>query len=108
MSNDRLQKIRLQPGQTTHWCLADNESIAVLSGKLRVQGPRQWISETVVCPSVVLEEHQARRFETGGWVSMHAVVACEFHLHSPQPRGFTEWLAGWMPRLTSVLRGSAG
>lgn len=92
MSNDQFQRIRLQPGQTTHLCLAENASVAVLAGKLRIQGPRQWISETVICPSVVLEEHQARWFGTGGWVSMHAVGEAEFSVQSTQRPGRLDWL----------------
>lgn len=106
MSIDRFERIRLQPGQTAHMCLAENANVTVLSGKLRVQGPRQWVSETVICPSVVLEERQARWFGTGGWVSMHAVGEAEFSVRSTRRRSRFEWLADLL-RPFSVQRRAA-
>lgn len=98
MPNERLQKIRLQPGQVLQFQLPARATLTVLAGQLRIQGPHEWMAESLVSPNLLLDQHVTRHFETGGWVCLRATAGAELCLRTREARRFSDWLAGLLPR----------
>lgn len=95
MNTDSPQRWRLAAGQTAHLPIAAGSRLLVLSGRVHLDWPVEWMGEVAMRHSAESGEGLARRFERGGWAAVHAVTDADICLQPREPRAA---LAPWTLR----------
>ncbi len=85
--NDRtVLRFRIEPGQPQMHKLARGSRITVAAGALRVEGPPQWLAETIVRGTSIAQSGAPVELRQGGWVTLSSDVGAQALIEPAVPR----------------------
>lgn len=86
MNPDLPQRWRLAAGQTAHLPIAAGHELVVLSGRVRLDWPVEWMGEVALRHSAESGEGARWGFERAGWAAVRALGDAEISLQPRQGR----------------------
>ena len=70
-------RLKIEPGQTLLRRLARGSRIAVMTGSVRVEGPPQWLAETLLRAVSIVRPGSALELPQAGWVTLRSEGAAD-------------------------------
>lgn len=65
-------RLKIEPGQTLLRRLARGSRIAVMTGAVRIEGPPQWLAETLLRAVSIVRPGSALELPQAGWVTLRS------------------------------------
>jgi len=70
-------RLKIEPGQTLLRRLAGGSRIAVMTGAVRVEGPPQWLAETLLSAVSIVRSGSVLELPQAGWVTLRSEGAAD-------------------------------
>ena len=83
--NDRAPiRLRIEPGQTLLRELPPGSRITIVAGEVRVDGPPQWLAETIVRATLIARPGMPITLTRAGWVALSSELGAQVLVDCPE------------------------
>lgn len=93
MSDQPVTLLNLARGESQRYLVAAGNTLLVLSGRIVLHGPAEWLAETLVSPQQRLCAEETLVFAQGGWVEVMAGDDAQLALLANRQPGVWQRLA---------------